>query len=223
MQAGPQPACCCRLTAALRSVTGGIRQENNVNLPIPIPTDSAIRVARGQVLLSAGCSGPVWRVTHGVFKLQRRSADGIALVQLAQAGDLIGVETLCAQPYAFTAVALVAAQAQSAGMPHTLDPLSIMSHGLMQQQRQSCDMLHLRTGPIVQRLAHLLHMLGRQADGRILPLQRKELPTLKEMARVVDASFETVCRELNTLLPERAARATPSATSWVGHLPFALV
>ena len=185
--------------------------------------DSAIRVARGQVLLSAGFSGPLWRVTHGVFKLQRHSADGVALVQLAQAGDLIGIEALCGQPYAFTAVALVAAQARSAGMPHTLDPYVTMSHGLMQQQRQSCDMLRLRTGPIVQRLAHLLHMLGRQADGRVLPLQRKELPTLKEMARVVDASFETVCRELNTLLAERAARATPSPTSWVGDLPFALV
>ena len=184
--------------------------------------DSAIRVARGQVLFSAGCSGPLWRVTQGVFKLERHAQDGNTLVQLAQAGDLIGVETLCAQPYAFTAIALVAAQAQAAGTAHTRDPLAIVSQGLMQQQRQSCAMLRLRTGPIGQRLAHLLQILGRQADGRVLPLQRKALPTLKEMARVVDASLETVCRELNTLLPEHAARASKPSTAWIGHPPFAL-
>lgn len=194
-----------------------------MNLPSPIPLDRAIRVARGQVLLSAGCSGPLWRVTQGVFKLEQHGQDGNTLVQLAQAGDLIGVEALCAQPYAFTAIALVAAQAQSAGMPHTLDSYATLSHGLMQQQRQSCDMLRLRTGPIVQRLAHLLHMLGRQADGRVLPLQRKALPTLKEMARVVDASLETVCRALNTLLPEHAARTSQPSHAWIGCPPFALV
>jgi hypothetical protein len=114
--------------------------------------DSAIRVAHGQVLLSAGCSGPFWHVTQGVFKLERHGHDGNTLVQLA----------------------------------------------------------------------HLLQILGRQADGRMLPLQRKALPTLKEMARVVDARLETVCRELNTLLPEHAARASKPSTAWIGHLPFAL-
>ena len=80
----------------------------------------------------------------------------------------------------------------------------------------------LRTGPIVQRLAYLLTVLGRQADGRVLEVPRKELPTLKEMARVVDSTFETVCRELNTLLPERKQPRNPITTSWASARPFAL-
>jgi hypothetical protein len=119
-------------------------------------------------------------------------------------------------------VALVAAQVQPHQVSHDLDRYATMAQGFLQQQRQTCDMDRLRTGPIVQRLAHLLTVLGKQADGRVLAVARKELPTLKEMARVVDSTFETVCRELNTLLPERKQPRTRTTTSWSSATPFAL-
>ncbi len=187
-----------------------------------IPVGEPIQVNRGQSLLAAGDVGPVWRVTQGVFKLERQGQDGQILVQLAQAGDLIGVESLCAEPYAFTAVALVAAQAQPLVANQDLDRFNTMTQAFMQQQRQTCDMHRLRTGSIVQRLAYLLTVLGKQADGRVLPVQRKELPTLKEMARVVDATFETVCRELNTLLPERKQQRMQAPSVWAVGQPFAM-
>jgi hypothetical protein len=187
-----------------------------------IPVGEPIQVNRGQSLLAAGDVGPVWRVTQGVFKLERQGHDGQILVQLAQAGDLIGVESLCAEPYAFTAVALVAAQAQPLVANQDLDRFNTMTQAFMQQQRQTCDMHRLRTGSIVQRLAYLLTVLGKQADGRVLPVQRKELPTLKEMARVVDATFETVCRELNTLLPERKQQRMQAPSVWAVGQPFAM-
>jgi hypothetical protein len=187
-----------------------------------IPVTNTIDVPRGQLLMHAGCSGPLWRVTHGVFKLVRHGQDGDTLVQLAQTGDLIGVEALCASPYAFTAIALVKAQVQSVGMPSSLDAYDTMSVGFVQQQRQTCDMLRLRTGPIAQRLSCLLQILGKQADGRILRVQRKELPTLKEMARVVDASFETVCRELNSLMPEHKRVQKRVTAKWIRPCPIAV-
>ena len=187
-----------------------------------IPVTDTIAVARGGTLLSAGAVGTMWRVSQGVFKLERQGQDGQILVQLAQAGDLIGVETLCAEPYAFTAVALVAAQVQPHVVSHDLDRYTTMAQGFMQQQRQTCDMQRLRTGHISQRLAYLLTLLGRQADGRVLDVPRKDLPTLKEMARVVDSAFETVCRELNHLMPERKPERSSLATAWAGGEPFAL-
>ena len=132
------------------------------------------------------------------------------------------MESLCAEPYAFTAVALVAAQAVPHPVSQDLDRYTTMTQGFMQQQRQTCDMHRLRTGPIVQRLAYLLTVLGKQADGRVLPVQRKELPTLKEMARVVDSTFETVCRELNTLLPERKQPRLRVPSVWAVGQPFAM-
>jgi hypothetical protein len=187
-----------------------------------IPVGEPIFVSRGQTLLAAGAVGPVWLVTQGVFKLERQGQDGPILVQLAQAGDLIGVESLCAEPYAFAAVALVAAQAQPLATSHERDRYTTMTQGYLQQQRQTCDMHRLRTGSIVQRLAHLLTVLGKQADGRVLAVQRKELPTLKEMARVVDSTFETVCRELNTLLPERKQPRSRVSSVWAEGQSFAM-
>lgn len=100
-----------------------------------IPVGEPIHVSRGQSLLTAGGQGPVWCVTQGVFKLERQGSDGPILVQLAQAGDLIGVESLCAEPYAFTAVALVGAQAQPRAASQDLDRYTTMTQGFMQQQR----------------------------------------------------------------------------------------
>ena len=193
-----------------------------MNLTIQEKAVSAINIKRGQTLTFAGGVGPVWRVTQGVFKLERQGQDGQILVQLAQAGDLIGVESLCAEPYAFTAVALVAAQAKPLAAGQDLDRYTTMTQGFLQQQRQTCDMHRLRTGSIVQRLAYLLTVLGKQADGRVLTVQRKELPTLKEMARVIDSTFETVCRELNTLLPERKQPRLRVPSVWAVAEPFAM-
>lgn len=187
-----------------------------------IPVTDSIVVGRGQTLLTAGAVGPLWRVTQGVFKLVQSGPDGQCLVQLAQVGDLIGVETLCAEPYAYTAVALVAAQAQIHAVAHQLDDNIILAQGFLQQQRQTCDMHRLRTGPIVHRLAYLLTVLGKQADGRMLDIARHDMPFLKEMAQVVDSTFETACRELNTLLPKRKQPSTHHATVWAGAEPFAL-
>jgi hypothetical protein len=202
--------------------SGPFSQEQSVQFLNQVPVGEPISVSRGQSLLAAGGVGPVWRVTQGVFKLERQGQDGQILVQLAQAGDLIGVESLCAEPYAFTAVALVAAQAQPLAAGQDLDRYTTMKQGFMQQQRQTCDMHRLRTGSIVQRLAYLLAVLGKQADGRVLPVQRKELPTLKEMARVVDSTFETVCRELNSLLPERKQPRLRVPSVWAVGQPFAM-
>ena len=193
-----------------------------MNLTIQEKAVNTINIKRGQTLTFAGGNGPVWRVTQGVFKLERQGQDGQILVQLAQAGDLIGVESLCAEPYAFTAVALVAAQAKPLAAGQDLDRYTTMTQGFLQQQRQTCDMHRLRTGSIVQRLAYLLTVLGKQADGRVLTVQRKELPTLKEMARVVDSTFETVCRELNTLLPERKQPRLRVPSVWAVGQPFAM-
>jgi hypothetical protein len=187
-----------------------------------IPVGGPIDVHRGKSLLSAGGAGPVWRVTQGVFRLERLGQDGPLLVQLARVGDLIGVEALCAEPYAFSVVALTSAKAQPIALTPELDRNALMVQGFLQQQRQTCDMQRLRTGPIAQRLAFLITVLGQQPDGRILNVARKDLPTLKEMARVVDSAIETVCRELHHLKTVRKPKQTVRASAWAGGEPFAM-
>jgi hypothetical protein len=42
------------------------------------------------------------------------------------------------------------------------------------------------------------------------------------MARVVDSTFETVCRELNALVPERHEKPSSIATAWASVSPYAM-
>jgi hypothetical protein len=199
----------------------------------PLIASAAQLLPRGQVLVEAGRQGAVWRVLSGVIRLERPTRDGHVLVQLALPGDLIGVETLCAQVHACTATALLKAKVEVVVFAGELSQYTTVVKGLLQQQRQAMDMVRLRTGSIQQRLVHLLALLGQGADGRVRVLKRDELPTLREMAQIVDSANETVCRELNVLLPhkpvqgEKPARATAGRprTRWVsssGHPAMAL-
>ena len=158
----------------------------------------------GQILVESGERAPVWRVLSGVLRLERPSANGQLLVQLALPGDLVGVEALCAQAHAFSASALTECQVEAVDITGELSHYATMAKGFLQQQRQTLDMVRLRSGPIQQRLAYLLTILGKDIEGQVRPVHREELPTLREMAQIVDSAFETVCRELNTLLPRQS-------------------
>jgi hypothetical protein len=96
----------------------------------------------------------------------------------------------------------------------------------------------LRTGTVVQRQTHLLGLLGLdrsgQAAGQSDPTDavRQALPTLREVALVVDAKTETVCRALAELLPPRSRKSGPPRRSpapvrrsrgWLDVLPHEAV
>jgi len=177
----------------------------------------------GQTLVESGQRAPVWRVLSGVLRLERASTDGQMLVQLALPGDLVGVEALCAQPHAYSATALTDCRVEMVEVSGELSHYATMAKGFLQQQRQTLDMMRLRSGSIQQRLAYLLTVLGKDIDGRARPVLREELPTLREMAQIVDSALETVCRELNVLLPRKAKApvkapgraSTRSRSRWV--------
>ncbi len=179
-----------------------------VNPPIH-PTPSLRSLPSGHTLIEAGQRGPVWRVITGVLRLERSGQDGQMLVQLALPGDLIGVEALCAQPHAYSVSALINAEVEPVMINGELGHYALLTKGLLQQQRQTLDMMRLRSGPIQQRLAYLLTVLGKGSDDRLRPVQRDELPTLRQMAQIVDSALETVCRELNVLLPRQLAARKP--------------
>jgi CRP-like cAMP-binding protein len=185
---------------------------------------SVVHVRSGHILGLAGESAPVWRVKTGVFRLQRPCLGGQVDVQLALPGDVIGLEAMVQQVHAFTAVALLDASVEYVHLSDSASLHAVLLEAYAQQQRQMLDLVHLRSGPIAQRLKHLLTLLARTPEGTFKTLQRDDLPTLRDMAQIVDSALETVCRELNALLPrERAApkRATPrTATRWVPAVHF---
>ena len=178
-------------------------------------------IKRGQVLVNAGEYGPVWCITEGMFRLERVGHDGLSLVQLGLPGDLLGVESLCAEHYAYTITAITTGQAELVDANRELSRFGIVAKAYLQQQRRTHDMMKLRGGPVTERLAHFLKLLAQNADGSERELDRSDLPVLKEVASILDVATETVCRELNAFLPARVyPRAQRSA--WVGGAELAM-
>ncbi|MFO1279245.1 MAG: hypothetical protein U1F04_06640 [Burkholderiaceae bacterium] len=172
-------------------------------------TPTGVAIARGQSLLRAGTAGSLWRVRQGAFRLERPVGESLSVVHLALPGDLVGLEGLCAEPFACTVSALVASTATPEPVLGEAALAATLAEALLQQQRQSFDMALLRSGTAPVRLGHLLRLLAQAFGVQREALDRKALPALKDMAQIIDSTPETVCRELNRLLPMRNTKRAP--------------
>lgn len=157
---------------------------------------------KGESLFKQGDSGVLWRVESGVILLQKATDDGVTLTQLALPGDIIGLEGLCEKPYAHSAVALVQSKLSQQGLSSEFSAFAAVAEGYMQQQQRMHDMSKLRTGSVASRLKYLVQMLAKGKDDKRHKLNRKDLPTLREMSQIMDIAGETICRELKALFPQ---------------------
>jgi CRP-like cAMP-binding protein len=173
----------------------------------------ALACANAESVFQAGETGQVWRVVEGLVRLDRDKGPDRQPVQIAVPGDLIGTEALCQQPYRFNATALTPCRLEVVNVADAEAHGALLKQALMQQQLRSQDMAALRTGTVLHRITHFLHLLGIEWAGLAqLPdaeVIRASLPTLREMAQVVDAKRETVCRVLGQVLPPRRYNARP--------------
>ena len=180
-----------------------------------------LRVSAGQTpIFQPGDTGTVWRVRQGVVRLNRPAGAGRLPVQLALPGDLIGIEALCDLPYQFCAEAFTDCELEPVPLGTAADGEALrqvlLREVLLQQQSRSQDMATLRTGSVLERLVHLLRLLGLPWQGAQAVASgqadaiRQALPTLREVAELVDAKTETVCRALAQLLPPRSRKGGPA-------------
>jgi len=173
-----------------------------------------LRRASAETVFQTGESGPVWRLIEGLVRLDRHHGGTRQAVHLALPGDLIGVEALCDRSYQFSAVAFTSCSLEPLSLDDTqLVREPLLRQALLQQQTRCQDMAALRCGTVPQRMAHLLRLLGfdrhaaqRDCEGCARAI-REALPALREVAHMVDAKTETVCRALAQLLPPRHLKA----------------
>jgi len=180
-----------------------------------------VRVRAGhQPLFHGGEVGPVWRVVRGVVRLDRQGGEHPLPVWLALPGDLIAIEALCELPYQFTATALVECEIKALSHPTPPERAMLLQEALLQQQRRGQEMARLRTGQVAERLAWLMNLMGlpwqglERGDSQLAEAVRLGLPTLRDIALVIDAKTETVCRALAQLLPPRPPRPSAAAQRW---------
>jgi hypothetical protein len=183
--------------------------------------------ASQQPIFLAGESGSVWRVVQGIVRLDRHSGPVCQPVQLALPGDLIGMEALCGQPYQLSASAFTPCRLEAVPTAADTPPQPLLQQALLQHMHRSQDMAQLRTGSVLQRLTHLLVRMGLDVppfgrpQGAGADAVRQALPALREVALVVDAKTETVCRALAQLLPPRSrkGRSVRAVRDWSAAAP----
>ncbi len=149
------------------------------------------QLAAGELLCEAGAVGVVWQLESGALRLD--SADG-QFMQLVLPGDMIGVELLAATAYAYTARAIVPSSVSYSPLSNDAERRMALLDGLMQQQRRMANLVALRTGPAQDRLKHLLLLMAPDASAWGEVAARCVLPTLKDMAAILDTAPETVSR-----------------------------
>ncbi len=181
---------------------------------------NTIRLNHGQLLATAGESATLWRVKEAVLRLDQVAHDSSILVQLVFPGDLVGVEALCAEPYAYTITALTTCKLVEESVEYDFNRFAAVAQGFMQQQDRTRDMMRMRTGPVRERLAYFLKLLSHNADSSSRKLDRRDLPTHKEIAVILDVASETVCRELNAFMPAKVYKRAPRGEA-VGGLAMA--
>jgi len=170
---------------------------------------STLQLRRGEDMPAAARAGALWRVTRGAFRLGRTAHDGQTLVKLAFAGDLMGVECLCAEPCGDTATALIDSRVCMEPVGNETARYRTLAEGFLQQRQRALDMVRLRSGNIAGRIEYLLNLLGQQADAGVIALERQALPSLSELALIVGSTPETVCRELKAFMPARPGLGRP--------------
>jgi hypothetical protein len=162
---------------------------------------------RGQILTEVNQSGPLWLVETGAFLLERPNDSEDTDVLIAVQGDFIGAESIWGQPYSFKAVSLMTSSVKPIPCETDLHRAHFASLILIQHQRRTFDMLRLKTGSVEDRLKTLLQMLTQQKKENALHLiESAELPSLFDIARVVNSAMETVCRGLNQIKPHRSRK-----------------
>lgn len=166
----------------------------------------AIRdIRRGGILFTAGTSTGVWRILSGAVRLDHVDASGSRFVRLAVAGDCVGEETLSGGGHTSDARAVIHCQAQRLATGEGHDGGALAAGILQRQHQRFLDVVRLRTGTVSDRLRCLFAMLA-GGSARAIGTFACPVPTLADLAAIVDAAPETVSRTLGDFRREGVLR-----------------
>ena len=176
----------------------------------PLPADQ-LTLDRGQTLPSLlDAQAPMWQVEQGMLLVQGAGAAGDAPWRLALPGDWLNLPGACGIEEGAQVTALLPSRLRTVPQAGLMSRESLLSQLVAQQQRWTLHLIALRSGPVERRIRHVL-ALTRQAMGGARKGASAALPILRDVATLVDAVPETVCRVLVRLQPRQNERRSARA------------
>lgn len=167
----------------------------------------------------------LWRLESGVLRIDSAEPDGGGdFVRLALPGDVLGVESLVGVKDRLVVRAITPARLVLVVLLEEEQRMQLLMHAVMQGYQRCREVVSLRTDSAPVRLKRLLHMLATGDPGGTSEALACTLPSLHDMATVINAAPETVCRVLGdlrqlNLLPHRVRPVmTPGAPMRKGRM-----
>ena len=180
------------------------------NMTNPTLTVERLTLARGQAMSTLFDSeAPMWQVEQGMLLVKDGQASDPVAWHLALPGDWVNLPRACGLDEGIQATALLPSCLHAVPQAERLSRESLLGRLVAQQQRWSVHLMALRSGPVERRIRHLLN-LTRLAMGGARQGAAVAMPILRDMATLVDAVPETVCRVLVRLQPRQSERAVRS-------------
>jgi hypothetical protein len=191
----------------------------------PTPSQPPVTLERGQMWPPLNNARPgLWQVEQGMLLVQCGTTLDPGAWYLALPGDCLNLSAACglgegglrAGDFAGAAgvqvTALLPSRLRALPVPGRVNREHLLGQLVVQQQRWMSHLMALRTGPVECRVRHLL-TLTRLAAGGAGAGREPRLPVLRDMAALVDAVPETVCRVLTRLQPRQARRRRKTAAA----------
>lgn len=140
----------------------------------------------------------LWRLESGALRVDSQSEDGSCnFVRLALPGDLVGVESLAGVTDTLTVRAITPAKLRPVDLVDKNHLTQILMETLSKVHQRCREVASLRTGSTTVRIQRLLQMLS--GNRNATEHTACALPTLTDMATIINAAPETVCRVLANL------------------------
>lgn len=143
----------------------------------------------------------LWRLESGALRIDSAGPDGSSeFTRLALPGDYVGVENLVGMQDSLTVRAITPALLVPVMLVEEGQRVQLLMDAIVKGHRRCRELLGLRTGEAVGRLKRLLKLLaGNERNGDSSGPIACILPSLKDIAFIVNLTPESVCRILGEL------------------------
>lgn len=142
----------------------------------------------------------LWRLESGALRMDcMQVGEPCDFVRLVLPGDLLGVESLVGVTDHLLVQAITPARLVPVVVLETGQLTQVLTDAVLRGHQRCRELVGLRTSTVMVRIKRLLQMLA-NGDGRDSGASMTcAIPSLRDMAVIVNAAPESVCRSLASL------------------------
>jgi CRP-like cAMP-binding protein len=164
------------------------------------PIERTKRELSAREKLGPSESHRLWRLESGALRIDTPGQDALlSFVRLVLPGDVFGVEEMLGIEDRFVVTALK----DSRLLPITITDAGVMTQVLSESvstgYRRSREMVAFRSGPADARIKCLLQVIAGTESGNNAATTECIIPSLNDIASIINAAPETVSRSLASL------------------------